>query len=140
MVNFKWQAGQLISPDVVIDNLYAKITALLIVIISELTDYFDGKIARSRKQVTNTGKILDPLAVPTLNKNITKNNEGYGINNVDGNTSEILAYDPLGVIANISAWNYPYLVVINIFVLFFCNILLLHILHICNVLQHLIYW
>jgi acyl-CoA reductase-like NAD-dependent aldehyde dehydrogenase len=36
--------------------------------------------------------------------------------NVDTNTSEILAYDPLGVIANISAWNYPYLVGINIFI------------------------
>ncbi|TNF03236.1 MAG: aldehyde dehydrogenase family protein [Deltaproteobacteria bacterium] len=36
--------------------------------------------------------------------------------NEDGNTEEFLAYDPLGVIANISAWNYPYLVGINIFV------------------------
>ncbi|MFP6872362.1 MAG: aldehyde dehydrogenase family protein [Verrucomicrobiales bacterium] len=36
--------------------------------------------------------------------------------NVDGNTEEIIDYDPLGVIANISAWNYPWLVGINIFV------------------------
>jgi len=36
--------------------------------------------------------------------------------NEDGNTEEFLAYDPLGVVANISAWNYPYLVGINIFV------------------------
>jgi len=36
--------------------------------------------------------------------------------NQDGNTEEILAYDPLGVIANISAWNYPYLVGVNIFI------------------------
>jgi acyl-CoA reductase-like NAD-dependent aldehyde dehydrogenase len=34
----------------------------------------------------------------------------------DGTTKEIIAYDPLGVIANISAWNYPYLVGVNIFV------------------------
>ncbi|MCO4794050.1 MAG: aldehyde dehydrogenase family protein, partial [Bacteriovoracaceae bacterium] len=34
----------------------------------------------------------------------------------DGNTEEFLGYDPLGVIANISAWNYPYLVGINIFI------------------------
>lgn len=36
--------------------------------------------------------------------------------NVDGDTKEILDYDPLGVIGHISAWNYPYLVGINIFV------------------------
>ena len=29
---------------------------------------------------------------------------------------EILGYDPLGVIANISAWNYPYFVGVNVFV------------------------
>lgn len=34
----------------------------------------------------------------------------------DGTTKEFLDYDPLGVIANISAWNYPYLVGVNIFV------------------------
>lgn len=36
--------------------------------------------------------------------------------NTDGNTEEFLDYDPLGVITNISAWNYPYLVGVNIFV------------------------
>ena len=29
---------------------------------------------------------------------------------------EIIGYDPLGVIANISAWNYPYFVGVNVFV------------------------
>ena len=38
------------------------------------------------------------------------------IMNSDGNTQEILSYDPLGVITNISAWNYPYLVGVNIFI------------------------
>ncbi len=36
--------------------------------------------------------------------------------NHDGSTEEYIAYEPLGVIANISAWNYPYLVGVNIFV------------------------
>lgn len=36
--------------------------------------------------------------------------------NIDGNTQEVLAHDPLGVIANISAWNYPYLVGVNVFI------------------------
>lgn len=34
----------------------------------------------------------------------------------EGNTREKIVYEPLGVIANISAWNYPYLVGINVFV------------------------
>lgn len=34
----------------------------------------------------------------------------------DGQTREKVTYEPLGVIANISAWNYPYLVGINVFV------------------------
>ncbi|MCB9060794.1 MAG: aldehyde dehydrogenase family protein [Halobacteriovoraceae bacterium] len=32
------------------------------------------------------------------------------------NTQEVIDYSPLGTIANISAWNYPYLVGINIFI------------------------
>jgi acyl-CoA reductase-like NAD-dependent aldehyde dehydrogenase len=34
----------------------------------------------------------------------------------DTATKEELGYDPLGVIANISAWNYPYLVGVNVFI------------------------
>lgn len=37
------------------------------------------------------------------------------VNEVDG-VREILAFEPLGVIANISAWNYPYLVGVNVFI------------------------
>jgi acyl-CoA reductase-like NAD-dependent aldehyde dehydrogenase len=29
---------------------------------------------------------------------------------------EIITYEPLGVVGNISAWNYPYLVGVNVFV------------------------
>lgn len=36
--------------------------------------------------------------------------------NVDGQTREIMSFDPLGVIVNISAWNYPYLVGVNVFI------------------------
>lgn len=35
---------------------------------------------------------------------------------VDGNTREVLSFDALGVIANISAWNYPFLVGVNVFI------------------------
>ena len=34
----------------------------------------------------------------------------------EGGTREKIVYEPLGVIANISAWNYPYLVGINVFI------------------------
>jgi acyl-CoA reductase-like NAD-dependent aldehyde dehydrogenase len=34
----------------------------------------------------------------------------------NGSTKEKIVYEPLGVIANISAWNYPYLVGINVFI------------------------
>lgn len=34
----------------------------------------------------------------------------------DGGTKEKIVYEPLGIIANISAWNYPYLVGVNVFI------------------------
>ena len=34
----------------------------------------------------------------------------------DENMTEIIRYEPLGVLANISAWNYPYLVGVNVFI------------------------
>ena len=34
----------------------------------------------------------------------------------EGATREKIVYEPLGIIANISAWNYPYLVGVNVFV------------------------
>jgi acyl-CoA reductase-like NAD-dependent aldehyde dehydrogenase len=36
--------------------------------------------------------------------------------NIQGDTKEKIMYEPLGVIANISAWNYPYLVGTNVFI------------------------
>ncbi|HRG87594.1 MAG TPA: aldehyde dehydrogenase family protein [Chitinophagales bacterium] len=36
--------------------------------------------------------------------------------NQDGNMLEKISYEPLGVVCNISAWNYPYLVGTNVFV------------------------
>lgn len=36
--------------------------------------------------------------------------------NENSGTREVLAFEPLGVIANISAWNYPYLIAMNVIV------------------------
>ncbi len=44
------------------EPLAARYAALIIVIFSELTDLFDGHMARIRGQVTDFGKILDPMA------------------------------------------------------------------------------
>src|SRR5712664_3740522 len=38
------------------------ILALAMFVAASLTDYFDGKIARRRKQVSKLGKLLDPIA------------------------------------------------------------------------------
>lgn len=35
---------------------------------------------------------------------------------MEGATREKIVYEPLGIIANISAWNYPYLVGVNVFI------------------------
>jgi CDP-diacylglycerol--glycerol-3-phosphate 3-phosphatidyltransferase len=45
-----------------IDSLAAKIAALLLLIFAQVSDYFDGHIARTRGQITNFGKLFDPLA------------------------------------------------------------------------------
>jgi acyl-CoA reductase-like NAD-dependent aldehyde dehydrogenase len=49
---------------------------------------------------------------------LTANAEKYLSNeimNIEGNLVERIVYEPLGVVCNISAWNYPYLVGINVF-------------------------
>jgi CDP-diacylglycerol--glycerol-3-phosphate 3-phosphatidyltransferase len=43
-------------------GFWAKIAALVIVCINELTDLLDGIIARKRGETTDFGKIIDPLA------------------------------------------------------------------------------
>lgn len=44
------------------DSPVSRYCVLAIVILSELTDLFDGYMARKRGQVTDFGKILDPMA------------------------------------------------------------------------------
>lgn len=41
---------------------YGRIIALFIFIIASLTDWYDGRIARERGEVTEFGKALDPIA------------------------------------------------------------------------------
>lgn len=66
--------------------------------INESRGEISGAIAKNNYFVENSEQILKSDRVSN-----------------DETTKEILSYDPLGVIVNISAWNYPYLVGINIF-------------------------
>lgn len=43
-------------------SFWAAVACLAIAILNELTDLFDGMVARYRNEVTDFGKILDPLA------------------------------------------------------------------------------
>ncbi len=38
------------------------VLALIVFIIAAVTDLYDGRLARSRKEITKLGKFLDPLA------------------------------------------------------------------------------
>lgn len=44
------------------ENFWGGVLALLLFIGAALTDYWDGKLARELKLVTNFGRIMDPLA------------------------------------------------------------------------------
>ncbi len=67
--------------------------------LNEAKNEINGACKRIRFFIENSGKWLTEEKV-----------------NQDGNTSEVLAHEPLGVVINISAWNYPFLVGVNVFV------------------------
>jgi len=66
IANWLTSSRLLLSPIFVLvflqEGLWARIAALGIVVASELSDAFDGHLARSRGEVTDFGKLLDPLA------------------------------------------------------------------------------
>lgn len=45
-----------------VESATARLAAFVLFVAAGLTDYFDGQLARSRRDETDLGKILDPLA------------------------------------------------------------------------------
>jgi acyl-CoA reductase-like NAD-dependent aldehyde dehydrogenase len=88
------------------DLLEAKREDLALILTSEV-----GKpLAQSRNEISG--------AVGRINW-LIKNAEKYLTDEIMVKTAELeerIVYEPLGVVANISAWNYPYLVGVNVFV------------------------
>jgi acyl-CoA reductase-like NAD-dependent aldehyde dehydrogenase len=88
------------------DLLEKSVEALASILTSEI-----GKpLQQSRNEINGArGRI----------KWLTDNAEKYLADEVmiqEGNLTERISYEPLGVVCNISAWNYPYLVGVNVFV------------------------
>jgi len=46
----------------VFNNLPCRILALVVFVIAAITDWYDGKLARQQRQVSNYGRVVDPLA------------------------------------------------------------------------------
>lgn len=77
---------------------------------SVLTDEVGKPLQQSRNEVNGARARI---------KWLTENAEKYLADEVmaqEGNLAERISYEPLGVVCNISAWNYPYLVGTNVFV------------------------
>ena len=81
------------------DNLAQTLTLEVGKPLQESYNEINGARGRIKFYIENAQKWLAPQEV-----------------NNDGNTADILAFDPLGVVCNISAWNYPFLVGVNVFI------------------------
>ncbi|MDC0303987.1 aldehyde dehydrogenase family protein [Flavobacteriales bacterium] len=81
------------------DNIAVDMTSEVGKPVGQAIGEINGGIGRSRYFVENSEKYLA---------------EEWAVS--EGDTREKITYEPLGVIANISAWNYPILVGINVFI------------------------
>ena len=96
-----------------------------LVIISKFYDLLEDH--KEKLAITLTSETGKPLQQSYNELNGARQRILYFINNTapylaeewittDGPTREKIVYEPLGVIANISAWNYPYLVGVNVII------------------------
>ncbi|MDR1612396.1 MAG: CDP-alcohol phosphatidyltransferase family protein [Planctomycetota bacterium] len=61
-----WLVLALRDPEIDAGAWKASLAALLVLILTLLTDLFDGTLARARREVTTFGKIMDPVADSTF--------------------------------------------------------------------------
>ena len=95
-------------------NVIKKFTSLLQQNIENLASTLTSETGKPLQQSRN-----EINGAQTRIKWLQDNAEKYLSNETMGNnngTEEIISYEPLGVVCNISAWNYPYLVGVNVFI------------------------
>ncbi len=96
--------------------------------IAAITKFYE-LLSEEKNELANilTSEMGKPLQQSYNELNGARNRVKYFIDNAakylteewitaEGGTKEKIVYEPLGVIANISAWNYPYLVGVNVFI------------------------
>ena len=76
-----------------------------------LTAEMGKPIAQSRREIESIPAKLDFFI-----RNVDKAIQELKFNTPAGTPEEFIRFEPLGVVANISAWNYPYGVGVNVFV------------------------
>jgi len=96
--------------------------------IAAITKFYDLlEENKDELSLTLTSEMGKPLQQSYNELNGARNRIKYFIDNAaqylaeewvttEGPTKEKIVYEPLGVIANISAWNYPFLVGVNVFI------------------------
>lgn len=90
-----------------VDSLAATLTAETGKPISQAKSEILATPQRIDFFIENVGRVLSPERVYQ---------EPWSAIPGTGQLEEVISYDPLGVVANISAWNYPYFVGSNVFV------------------------
>lgn len=95
-------------------NVLQKFAALLKENIEELSNTLTSEVGKPLQQSRN--EINGAISrIKWLTENAPKYLSDETINFEEG-LEERISYEPLGIICNISAWNYPYLVGVNVFV------------------------
>ncbi len=82
-----------------IDSLAGVLTSEVGKPLNQSVNEINGAAGRIEYFIENSAKILSPRIVVN-----------------EPNLQEKVTFEPLGVVANISAWNYPYLVGVNVFI------------------------
>ena len=106
----KWNAVPLKKRIAILQKFSALLKANIEECAGILTSEVGKPLQQSRNEINGAGNRI---------KWLTENAEKFLSDEVmsqEGNMKEVISYEPLGVVCNISAWNYPYLVGTNVFV------------------------